>query len=105
MPLFCHNSRFAIHTAEDREAFKRAMARAGLPMPDSGTAHTLEEARAVLEQLGFDARQVLRDYLAVPQSRTPTENVRARVAAFLAWIRDEMACIAEHGAGMRFFDL
>ena len=34
----------AIHKAEDREAFKQAMQRIGLNVPESGTAHNREEA-------------------------------------------------------------
>ena len=45
----------AIHKAEDREAFKLAMQRIGLRVPKSGTAHTRQEAIAVLEMVGFPA--------------------------------------------------
>ena len=37
----------AITTAEDREAFKRAMIEIGLDVPISGTAHSMDEARTV----------------------------------------------------------
>ncbi len=43
----------AIATAEDREQFKRAMIEIGLDVPRSGTARTLHEARAVVEELGL----------------------------------------------------
>ncbi|MBM3661501.1 MAG: carbamoyl-phosphate synthase large subunit [Actinobacteria bacterium] len=43
----------AIATAEDRERFKQAMIEIGLAVPASGTAHTMDEARAVLERLGL----------------------------------------------------
>jgi carbamoyl-phosphate synthase large subunit len=43
----------AIATAEDREQFKQAMIEIGLSVPRSGTAHTMEEARAVLEEIGL----------------------------------------------------
>ena len=43
----------AIQTAEDREKFKQAMARIGLETPASGTAHDLDEARLLLERVGF----------------------------------------------------
>ncbi|MBX3454175.1 carbamoyl-phosphate synthase large subunit [Ferrovibrio sp.] len=46
-------SRDAIAMAEDRELFRQAMNRIGLDMPKSGTAHTLEEARAVLAETGL----------------------------------------------------
>lgn len=45
----------AIHKAEDRGAFKRAMQRIGLHVPDSGTVHTREEALQLLERIGFPA--------------------------------------------------
>ena len=43
----------AIATAEDRELFKRAMAEIGLATPPSATAHTLEEAMAVVGSIGL----------------------------------------------------
>ncbi len=43
----------AIRTAEDREAFKSAMAEEGLETPLSGTARSLDEARALLRDVGF----------------------------------------------------
>ena len=42
----------AIHKGEDRQAFKEAMIKIGLDMPRSGTAHTIEEGRLVLQNLG-----------------------------------------------------
>jgi carbamoyl-phosphate synthase large subunit len=43
----------AIRTAEDREEFKVAMQGIGLRTPPSGTAHTLDEALAVVERVGL----------------------------------------------------
>ena len=43
----------AIATAEDREKFKQAMAGIGLGAPESATAHTLEQAEAVVESIGL----------------------------------------------------
>jgi carbamoyl-phosphate synthase large subunit len=43
----------AIATAEDREQFKAAMAEIGLSAPESDTAHTLEEAVAVVDRIGL----------------------------------------------------
>jgi carbamoyl-phosphate synthase large subunit len=43
----------AIATAEDRERFKVAMNEIGLKTPASGTAHTMEEAREVIERIGL----------------------------------------------------
>ncbi len=42
----------AIHRGEDREAFKQLMLKIGLDVPISGTAHTMEEARAVAARIG-----------------------------------------------------
>ncbi len=42
----------AIHKGEDRQAFKEAMIKIGLDMPQSGTAHTLDEARKVAAEIG-----------------------------------------------------
>lgn len=46
-------SREAIAKAEDRSQFRDAMIKIGLDMPKSGTAHTMEEARAVLAEVGL----------------------------------------------------
>ncbi|WP_257263756.1 carbamoyl-phosphate synthase large subunit [Endozoicomonas sp. ONNA2] len=43
----------AIDKAEDRQLFDQAMKNIGLATPRSGIAHTMEEARAVLDQVGF----------------------------------------------------
>lgn len=43
----------AIKTAEDRELFKKAMAKAGLDLPNSFFAHTLEEAQKGLKKIGL----------------------------------------------------
>jgi carbamoyl-phosphate synthase large subunit len=43
----------AIHKAEDRLAFKEAMARIGLDTPRSGTAGSMEEARTLVKEIGF----------------------------------------------------
>ena len=45
----------AIRLAEDRGQFADAMRRIGLEVPHGGFAHTLEEAIAVTEQIGFPA--------------------------------------------------
>src|SRR4026208_276827 len=45
----------AIHKAEDRDAFKQAMQRIGLRVPESGTAHNRDEAIRVLDRVGFPA--------------------------------------------------
>ena len=43
----------AIRRAEDRRLFVRTMRRAGLPLPRSGFAHSVEDALAVAGNLGF----------------------------------------------------
>ena len=43
----------AIATAEDREQFKSAMQEIGLGVPASATAHSLDEALAVIERIGL----------------------------------------------------
>jgi carbamoyl-phosphate synthase large subunit len=45
----------AIRIAEDRLLFKETMARVGLDTPKSGTAKSLEEAKALLKIVGFPA--------------------------------------------------
>ncbi len=45
----------AIRLAEDREEFAEAMRRIGLEVPHGGFAHTIDEARAVAENIGFPA--------------------------------------------------
>ncbi len=42
-----------IDLAEDRERFKEVMERLAIPQPPSGMAHTLEEALAVAERIGY----------------------------------------------------
>ncbi|MBF0177791.1 MAG: carbamoyl-phosphate synthase large subunit [Magnetococcales bacterium] len=46
-------TRDVIDKAENRELFKEAMTRIGLDMPRSGFAHNLEEARRILEEVGY----------------------------------------------------
>ncbi|MCF2971738.1 carbamoyl-phosphate synthase large subunit [Synechococcus sp. Nb3U1] len=43
----------AIEKAEDRELFKQAMQRIGLAVPQSGLAHTLEEAKQIAQDIGY----------------------------------------------------
>ncbi len=43
----------AIKKAEDRDLFKQAMRRIGLEVPESGYADSLEEARRIIEKVGF----------------------------------------------------
>jgi carbamoyl-phosphate synthase large subunit len=43
----------AIHRAEDRRLFRETMNEAGLPLPRSGFAYSLEEARRVAADIGY----------------------------------------------------
>ncbi|GJQ59080.1 MAG: carbamoyl-phosphate synthase large subunit [Candidatus Scalindua sp. AMX11] len=43
----------AIKKAEDREQFKEAMQRIGLKVPESGYAHTLQEAKDIVKEIKF----------------------------------------------------
>ena len=43
----------SIRKAEGRMSFKRAMANIGLETPESGTARSVDEARALVERIGF----------------------------------------------------
>src|SRR6202167_4079880 len=43
----------AIDTAEDREKFKVAMAEIGLAVPESGFAHSVDEALAIAQKVGW----------------------------------------------------
>ncbi len=45
----------AINKAEDRQLFNKAMAKIGLECPRHGIAHTLEEARALIDKIGLPA--------------------------------------------------
>ena len=43
----------AIHLAEERGAFGRVLAEAGLPAPKHGTAYSFEEARKIATEIGY----------------------------------------------------
>jgi carbamoyl-phosphate synthase large subunit len=43
----------AIATAEDRERFKKAMAEIGLAVPESGFAHSVDEAISIAHEIGW----------------------------------------------------
>jgi carbamoyl-phosphate synthase large subunit len=45
----------AIEKAEDRELFKDAMVKIGLDLPKGGFAHSLEEAMALIQDIGYPA--------------------------------------------------
>src|SRR5580658_10412732 len=43
----------AIETAEDREQFKEAMADIGLAVPESGFAHSVDDALSIAQRIGY----------------------------------------------------
>ena len=43
----------AINKAEDRQLFKAAMQKIGIPLPRSGYATSLDEAKAIVKEIGF----------------------------------------------------
>jgi carbamoyl-phosphate synthase large subunit len=45
----------AIKKAEDRDLFKQSMRKIGLEVPESGYASSLEEARGIIERIGYPA--------------------------------------------------
>jgi carbamoyl-phosphate synthase large subunit len=45
----------AIRVGEDRELFKKAMDEVGIPSAKGGFAHTWEEAKAIVEEIGYPA--------------------------------------------------
>jgi carbamoyl-phosphate synthase large subunit len=45
----------AIRVGEDRELFKAAMDEIGIPSPKGGFAHSWDEARAIVEEVGYPA--------------------------------------------------
>ncbi|HTZ10115.1 MAG TPA: carbamoyl phosphate synthase large subunit, partial [Acidimicrobiales bacterium] len=72
----------AIVTAEDRDRFKTAMEEIGLEVPASGFAHSLDEAMAVGERIGFPL--MVRPSFILGGAGTGTADDRptlARVAA------------------------
>jgi len=42
-----------IDLAEDRDRFRKVMDRLGIPQPESGMAHDLEEAKAIAQEIGY----------------------------------------------------
>ena len=77
-------SREAIDTAEDRDKFKRAMARIGLACPRSEVAHSIEEALQMQAAIGFPA--VVRPSFTLGGS-----------GGGIAYNREEFVAICERG--------
>ena len=66
----------AIAMAEDRDLFKEAMERAGLECPHSGYVHTVEEAVALVEEIGYPViiRPPSPSAVRAPASPTTSRN-------------------------------
>ncbi len=77
-------TRDAIDKAEDREKFKKAMARIGLACPRSALAHSMEEALQVQAAIGFPA--VIRPSFTLGGS-----------GGGIAYNREEFVAICERG--------
>ena len=80
----------AIHRGEDREAFKQLMLSIGLDVPISGTAHTIDEARAVAEKIGLLSR------VAFPLIIRPAFTLGG-TGGGIAYNREEFEEIARRG--------
>ena len=77
-------SKEAIDMAEDRDLFRKAMAEIGLFSPDSGIAHTLEEAVEIQKDIGFPV--VIRPSFTLGGS-----------GGGIAYNREEFVEIVQHG--------
>ncbi|MCB9008993.1 MAG: carbamoyl-phosphate synthase large subunit [Ardenticatenaceae bacterium] len=74
----------AIRLAEDRSKFKQAMIEAGVPVPVSHFVHSLAEAEAVVDEIGFP--------MLVRASFT-----LGGTGGGVAYTRDQFAAVVEHG--------
>ena len=97
----------AIATAEDRGRFKEAMLEIGLSVPDSGIAHTMAEARSVVDSIGLPV--VIRPaYIlggkGTGMAATPEEFEKAASAGIEASPISEIL-IEESIAGWKEFEL
>ena len=97
----------AIATAEDREQFKEAMVGIGLSVPASGIARSMEEGRAVAEQLGLPV--IIRPaYILGGKGATITEELaefEAALAEGLAASPIGEVLIEESIVGWKEFEL
>jgi carbamoyl-phosphate synthase large subunit len=71
----------AIATAEDRDLFKGAMGEIGLEVPPSGFAHSLDEAMAIAEEIGFPI--IIRPSFILGGRGTGIAQDRARLEALV----------------------
>jgi len=77
----------AIDKGEDREKFRQAMVKIGLDVPESGVAHTLEEAWAIQHRVGF------------PTVIRPSFTLGG-TGGGIAYNKDEFEQICKHGLYM-----
>ncbi len=80
-------SKQAIDMAEDRDLFRKAMAEIGLASPESGIAHSLEEAIEIQKTIGFPI--VIRPSFTLGGS-----------GGGIAYNREEFVEIVEHGLNL-----
>lgn len=77
----------AIDKGEDREKFRQAMVKIGIDVPDSGVAHSLEEAWAIQQRVGF------------PTVIRPSFTLGG-TGGGIAYNKDEFEQICKHGLYM-----
>jgi carbamoyl-phosphate synthase large subunit len=73
----------AIQKAENRQRFKDAMVRIGMPVPASGTAHSLQEARELLRLVGLPA--IIRPSFTLGGTGGGVVSTREEFEAKVAW--------------------
>jgi carbamoyl-phosphate synthase large subunit len=73
----------AIQKAENRQRFKDAMVRIGMPVPASGTAHSLQEARELLKIVGLPA--IIRPSFTLGGTGGGVAETREEFEAKVAW--------------------
>ncbi len=100
-------SREAIHKAEDRKLFKQAMLAINLELPKSGLAYTIQEARAILKEIGLPC--VIRPSFTLGGhgggiARTP-EEFEQIVARGLEYSRIHEILIEESVIGWKEYEL
>jgi carbamoyl-phosphate synthase large subunit len=97
----------AIRKAEDRDLFKEAMLRIGLEVPKSGFASSLDEARAVLRDVGLPA--IIRPSRTLGGTGGSIAETEAEWVAAVSWGVDaspiRRVLIEESIAGWKEFEL
>ena len=105
-------SRDAIRKAEDRGLFKEACAKIGLDVPKSAHAHSIEDARKIVEEIGYPAilrpsftlggagggivwkAEELETKVAWALQQSPTHEVLVEQSV-LGWKEYELECICD----------